>query len=149
MLLEKYDAYFLYRSHFNTEEQNAVSDYKRIISASAREFLNPQPLLFYSDILITDYSSIYFDFLLMDRPMIFYNYDYDDYKDKRDFLFSYEDNTPGPKVQTQGELLVAIEKYLNNPELDSEIRTKIKNRFHKYPDGKACERTYKLIKELM
>jgi len=149
ILLEKHNAYFLYRSHFNAEEQNAVNNYERIISASAREFLNPQPLLFYSDVLITDYSSIYYDYLLMDRPIVFYNYDYDDYKENRDFLYDYEENTPGPKVQTQDDLLKAIEEYLINPELDSEFRTKIKKRFHKHTDGKACERTHNLIKQLM
>ena len=148
-ILEKYDAYFLIRNHFNTNDQKALKDFSRIKSASARDFLDPQPLLFYSDIMITDYSGIYFDFLLMDRPVIFYNYDFEVYSRKRDFLYDYEENTPGPKVQNQKDLLFAIEEYLLNPELDSEFRKKIKNRFHKYTDGKACERTYKLIKELL
>jgi CDP-glycerol glycerophosphotransferase len=148
-LLEKHDAYFLIRNHFNTNEQQAIKDFRRIKSASAREFLDPQPLLYYSDIMITDYSGIYFDFLLMDRPIIFYNYDMEVYGKKRAFLYDFEENTPGPKVQTQDELLLAIENYLNNPEQDAEFRAKIKKRFHKYTDGKACERTYELIKELL
>jgi CDP-glycerol glycerophosphotransferase len=148
-LLEKYDAYFLYRSHFNTEESKAVEGYDRIKSASSREFLDPQPLLFHSDIMITDYSGIYFDYLLINKPIIFYNYDYEEYTKKRDFLYSYEENTPGPKVQTQYDLMEAIETYLLYPEKDAEFRERIKNRFHKYPEGGACERTYKLIKDLM
>ncbi len=146
-LLEKHDAYFLYRSHFNTDEQKALIGYNRIISASARTFLDPQPLLYFSDIMITDYSGIYFDYLLMERPIIFYNYDYEEYSKVREFLYNYEDNTPGPKVQTQKELLKAISIYIENPNLDVEFRTRIKNKFHKYPEGGACERTYKLIKD--
>ncbi len=149
LLLEKHDAYFLYRSHFNTDEQKALIGYDRIISASARTFLDPQPLLYFSDILITDYSGIYFDYLLMERPIIFYNYDYKEYSKVREFLFDYEDNTPGPKVQTKKELLEAISIYIENPHLDTEFRARIKNKFHKYPKGGACERTYKLIKDLL
>ncbi|OYT11233.1 MAG: hypothetical protein B6I18_04930 [Bacteroidetes bacterium 4572_112] len=148
-LLEKYDAYFLYRSHFNTDESKAIDGYARIKSASSREFLDPQPLLYYSDIMITDYSGIYFDYLLMDRPIIFYNYDYEEYTKKRDFLYNYEENTPGPKVNNQSDLLNAIEEYLINPDKDKEFREEIKKKFHKYEDGKACERTYELIKSLM
>ena len=148
-LLEKYDAYFLIRNHFNTNEQQAIKGYGRIKSASAREFLDPQPLLYYSDIMITDYSGIYFDYLLMYRPIIFYNYDFEIYSKKRDFLYNYEDNTPGPKVQTKDNLLKAIEEYLNKPKKDTDLRLIIQKRFHKYTDGKACERTYELIKELL
>jgi len=148
-LLEKYNAYFLYRSHFNTDDIHSLRKYPRIKSASTDIFPSAQSLLYYSDILITDYSGIFFDFLLMDRPIIFYNYDIEDYKKYRGLIMDYEENTPGPKVKTQEDLLAAIEDYLIKPEKDAEFRAKIKKRFHKYTDGKACERTYNLIKELM
>jgi CDP-glycerol glycerophosphotransferase len=149
ILLEKYDALFLYRSHFNTQDTEMLTKYNRIKDASNNEFPNAQSLLYFTDILITDYSGIFFDFLLMDKPIVFYNYDFTDYKKHRGFIMDYEENTPGKKVQTQTELLHAIENYLVNPDLDSEFRIKIKNRFHKYTDGKACERTYQLIKTLI
>jgi len=148
-LLEKNDAFFLYRSHFNTYDIKSIGNFDRIISASAREFLDPQPLLYFTDLLITDYSSIFFDFLLMNRPIIFYNYDYDEYRVNRDFLYDYEENTPGAKVQTWEELKRTIVKYFNDPELDAEERKKIKKRFHKFTDGNGCKRTYELIKELL
>ena len=148
-MLERYDAFFLYRSHFNTTDKEEMTKYPRIKSASSSEFPSAQSLLFYTDILISDYSGIFFDFLLLDNPVIFYNYDIEEYKKSRGLIMNYEENTPGPKVQNQKDLLFAIEKYLLNPELDSEFRKKIKNRFHKYTDGKACERTYQLIKEIL
>ena len=61
----------------------------------------------------------------------------------------YNENTPGPKVKSQKDLMAAIENYLLHPEQDAEFRAKIKKKFHKYPEGGACERTYKLIKELL
>lgn len=148
-LLEKFDAYFLYKSHMNSAELTAINKYERIVFASSNKFNDAQPLLYFSDIMITDYSGIYFDYLLMERPIIFYNYDMEEYNNKRGFMFDYNDNTPGVKVKTSKEVLLAIENYLNNPYLDSEKRMEIKQKFHKFEDGKACERTYNLIKKLM
>jgi CDP-glycerol glycerophosphotransferase (TagB/SpsB family) len=53
------------------------------------------------------------------------------------------------KVQTKKGVLEAIEKYLEMPDKDIKVRKLLKRRFHKYTDGKACERTYEIIKELM
>lgn len=58
------------------------------------------PLLAEIDVLVTDYSSIYFDFLLLDRPIVFYPYDFASYTaDDRRLLFDYETMTPGPRAQ--------------------------------------------------
>jgi CDP-glycerol glycerophosphotransferase len=57
------------------------------------------------DILITDYSSIYFDFLHWNRPILFFPYDLEYYRDEdRGLIFDYEEFTPGPKVYSIGEL---------------------------------------------
>jgi CDP-glycerol glycerophosphotransferase len=85
----------------------------------------------------------------MDRPMIFYNYDYKEYASKRDFLFDYVENTPGPKLQQPELVLNAIEEYFISPEKDMEFRQQIKNKFHSFTDGKACARTHQLIKSLL
>ncbi|MBI9066510.1 MAG: CDP-glycerol glycerophosphotransferase family protein [Salinivirgaceae bacterium] len=148
LLMEKYDALFLYRSHFNTRDHEEIKAYPRIKYASNSDFPDAQSLLYFSDILITDYSGIFFDFLLMDRPIIFYNYDYEEYEKHRGFIMNYYENTPGPKVQTKEGLLAAIETYLKNSKIDVDDRYAIKNKFHKYTDGKACERTVELIKSL-
>lgn len=67
------------------------------------------------DILITDYSSIYFDFLLWNRPIIFFPYDLDYYRDEdRGLIFDYEEFTPGLKVYNVGDL-----KNLLSQDLDS------------------------------
>ena len=62
-------------------------------------------LLAVSDCLITDYSSIVFEYCLLDRPMVFYAYDYEEFqKEGRDFYVDYEKFVPGPVVKTQNEL---------------------------------------------
>jgi len=97
-------------------------------------------------ILITDYSSIFFDFLLLDRPIIFAPFDKDIYlKKDREFYFNYEDITPGPKAKNWNDILKYIKLFNDSKDIYRQDRDKIKNRFHKYIDTKNCERTYKEI----
>ncbi len=148
-LLKKEDAFFLYRSHINATEKGSLQGFNRIVPASPFEFPDAQPLLWYADLLITDYSGIYFDFLLLDRPIIFYNYDETEYRKKRAFLYDYAENTPGPKVQTPEALHGAVTFCLQHPQQDAAARKKVKNKFHTFTDGKACDRIYRKITELM
>jgi CDP-glycerol glycerophosphotransferase (TagB/SpsB family) len=73
------------------------------------------PLLSHCDLLITDYSSIYLDFLLLDRPIVFFAYDLDQYiKHDRSLYFDYRDMTPGAICQTQSDLEQALSHILAN-----------------------------------
>jgi CDP-glycerol glycerophosphotransferase len=60
------------------------------------------------DLLITDYSSIYFDYLLLDRPIVFLPYDYDSYNQETGFTVDYEEFTPGPKPSTMKDFMDAL-----------------------------------------
>lgn len=67
-----------------------------------------------SDMLITDYSSIYFDYLFTDKPIVFFDYDLETYlKDSREMYFDYEKYTPGIKARNQKELEQAILDMVN------------------------------------
>lgn len=61
-----------------------------------------------ADILITDYSSIIFEYSLLGRPMVFYPYDLESYVSERDFYYPYESFVPGPIVKTQDELITTL-----------------------------------------
>jgi len=79
------------------------------------------PFLRVTDILITDYSSVYFDFLLTQKPIIFYPYDFEYYAHKdRGFIFDYQEYTPGPKVYNLAELQAAILHFLDTRTTDDE-----------------------------
>jgi len=72
-------------------------------------------ILKYVDILITDYSSVYFDFLLCNKPIIFYPYDLKYYKDKdRGFIFDYDKISPGPKAYNLNQLKKIITEVIKN-----------------------------------
>jgi CDP-glycerol glycerophosphotransferase (TagB/SpsB family) len=72
-------------------------------------------ILYLGDVLITDYSSIFFDFLLFNRPIVFFAYDLERYKKySRELYFDYEKFVPGEIVHTSDELLNLVAEILEN-----------------------------------
>ena len=106
-----------------------------------------QEILCITDILITDYSSIYHDFLLLNRPVLLYTYDYDEYVSKRGIYYDkLEEIAPGPILYTSDELLDALN---NIDEIKKKYEKKseeLRNYFNKYIDGKSTERLLKFLK---
>ena len=104
------------------------------------------PTLKYTDLLVTDYSSIFFDFLLLDRPIVYYNYDFEEYISNMDgFLYDYEENAPGIKVKTQKEMHDAVLQSFNCEDSFAEQRKLVSNRFHTYQDGHSSNRIIESI----
>lgn len=66
------------------------------------------------DLLITDYSSIYFDFLILEKPVLFLPYDLILYEKSVGLNFEYNAITPGPKPKKQSEFIKEIYKLLND-----------------------------------
>lgn len=103
-----------------------------------------------ADLLITDYSSIYFDYLLLDRPIIFTPIDLEKYKNNTGFLAEpYDFWAPGPKCYTFEQLTEEILKCLNDNGYYQKERQTICNIVHHYKDANSSERVWKLIDELM
>ena len=124
-----------------------LSDVIRIITRD--EIPDTQPLLLLSDCLITDYSSIQQDYLLLNRPIIFLPYDINEFPKKvGGFNFDYEEFSPGPKPKTQAEFLGYLEMFVNKKDPFVDKRLKIKDLIHDYKDGQSCRRVYELIKEM-
>lgn len=99
------------------------------------------PLLKHIDCLITDYSSVYFDFLLLNRPIIFYPYDLEYYEnDDRGFILDYTKYTPGRKVYNLEELKKAIIDIKDGVDSYNEERERIKKIMYKFVDGNSCDR---------
>ncbi|SJN37363.1 CDP-glycerol glycerophosphotransferase family protein [Vibrio casei] len=79
------------------------------------------------DLLITDYSSIYVDYLLTQKPMLFLPYDYSIYKNKIGFTIPYQQATPGPKPKTQKQFLQEVECLLNDDKYYAQERKDANN----------------------
>ncbi|WP_405012976.1 CDP-glycerol glycerophosphotransferase family protein [Kitasatospora sp. NBC_01539] len=73
------------------------------------DYPDVQELLLAADVLVTDYSSIMFDFAITGRPILFFTYDLEHYRDTlRGFYFDFEAEAPGPLVPTSAELVAAL-----------------------------------------
>jgi len=150
--LKEQDTYLLLRGHreemkFLTQE-NQQSSFTRILPAHQDIFPEVQSLLAHVDVLITDYSSIYLDYLLLDKPMIFIPYDIEEYKKYRGFLFDYENHSPGTKVDSQQAFVNALRTAMEKPEQDALQRAEICAIFHQFKNGGACQRIYDQIKSI-
>ena len=107
------------------------------------------PLFSKVDLLITDYSSILFDFLLTDKPVLLYPYDIDDYLNKdRSMYDKYDSVTPGYKAYNFNGFYEKLELFFKEPNtfkesvLDYNV---IKKMYNKYNDSDASKRTYQFI----
>lgn len=94
-----------------------------------------------TDLLITDYSSIMFDFTILERPMVFYTPDLEQYKEERGFYLDYEEFVPGTIARDFDTLIEAIHK----PEFELKQIQEIKKQYFDIHDGFATERMAKFI----
>lgn len=100
-----------------------------------------------ADMLITDYSSVMFDYSLLKRPMLFFAYDLEEYKDNlRGFYFDFIKEAPGPIARTTKELAQAILNY--DPKLYEEKYLAFHEKYNNADDGHASEKVVGLILEL-
>lgn len=123
-------------STFETEELGS-----HICQLSFEKDVNT--VLMAADILITDYSSIIFEYCLMKRPMIFYAYDFLEFSDQgRGFYYDYESFVPGPVAYNCQEVLDIIRtKAFELYRIDDFV-----NRNYIYTDGNATDRLIELMK---
>ena len=121
----------------------AVDKYSNIFQI--KNDVDIYPFLTFTDFLITDYSSIYFDYLMIDKEIIFIPYDYENYVRNRELYFNYDDVTPGVKYKSFEEFisnLTEVEK------LDySNERKQVKDLLITDYNFDACEKTYKFFVE--
>ncbi|WP_418514993.1 CDP-glycerol glycerophosphotransferase family protein [Erysipelothrix rhusiopathiae] len=93
-------------------------------------------LLAVSSCLITDYSSVFIDYLLLNKPIIFTSDDIDNYNDNLGFtLEGYQDYMPGIMVEIASELFDTLETKSYESESFREMRIKVKNEVHKNING--------------
>jgi CDP-glycerol glycerophosphotransferase len=127
-LLENNINVFL-RTHpgFEDEIDSKLLNIPNVYLFSATTYVEIMDYLNNFDLLITDYSSIYFDFLLLDRPMIFLPYDYEEYNKKIGFTVPYHDFTPGYKPSTLKDFMAAIMESFSALDKYKDERNRINN----------------------
>jgi CDP-glycerol glycerophosphotransferase len=99
-----------------------------------------------SDICITDYSSVFFDFANLKRPVLFYTYDIDKYRDiLRGFYIDINTEVPGPLLYTTEEVIDSIQKIDQVTEQYKERYAQFYDRFCSVDDGNASKRTVERV----
>ena len=142
-VLQKQNSIMLIKKHYyHAKEKEIESAYSNIIEIT-NEQPNAQELLDAADILITDYSSCYIDYLLLDRPIIFYSFDLDKYlAEDRDLYFDYKSIVPGRICTTKTELNEEVQKSLSGIDDYAQIRNKAKGLYYsKINQQPVAERT--------
>lgn len=140
------DTVFMLRLHphvakaFSEEQLNAYEG--QIVNMT--DYDEVSDLLFVADELITDYSSIIFEYCVLERPMIFYAYDLEEFEARgRSFYEDYRSYVPGPVFENEDDLLLHL---YDNFERRRELSKDFKNESFEWLDGKATER---LLEEIM
>jgi len=99
-----------------------------------------------SDIVITDYSSVMFDYAILNRPMLFFTYDLEDYRDTlRGFNFDFVAEAPGPLLKTSDEVIQSIVNIDKVAQDHDEALQKFRKKFCEYEKGTASEQIYQRV----
>lgn len=107
------------------------------------EYEDVNDLLIAADVLVTDYSSIIFDYALLNKPIVYFTYDEESYAYNRGLYESFDNYVYGAVAKNRDELIRAIK----NEYLDIDKRKEFINKFMSSCDGDATERTINLILE--
>lgn len=150
-MLEKNNLKLIFYPHNNI--QKVINQFKinnsNIIIASNKIY-DVQTLLMESVFLITDYSSIFMDFAYMKKPMIFYQFDKKEYREKhlQEGYFSYEKDGFGEVIEELSTLKLVLEEYIKNNFKIKKEYLKKEQIFFEINDKNNSERNYKEIKKI-
>lgn len=124
-----------------------TQDSEWIRMCDQRVFHNVNHILSFVDVLVSDYSSIFNDFLLLDRPMVFIPYDYEDFAETQGFMYDYYDHLPGRAVGAQKEFLSSLTDIHDGKDPDRKKRQTLRDMIHTHTDGRATQRVVNILTE--
>ena len=134
------DTVILLRTHYHISDILDLSEYAGFVY-NGSQYEDVSRLYLASDICITDYSSVFFDFANLRRPMLFFVYDLDEYADEiRGLYFDMETTLPGPLLHTNDELLAALKNMDPIVEKYKDRYDAFYEKFCSVDDGHASER---------
>ena len=150
-LLEKHDFKLIFYPHYEVQQylKYFKSSSNRVVLAD-KDSNDVQTLLMESKLLITDYSSVHFDFAYMNKPLVYYQFDREIFfkKHYKKGYFSFEDHGFGPVLESEEDLINFLKSALeNNLSMDPEYRSRTDD-FFVLKDDRNCERIYNEIMKL-
>jgi len=149
--MEEIDGTFVIRLHphtwrnYQNKIETGIEKSDRILFDSEKdvyETLNRYTMM------ISDYSSIVYDYLLLNRPVIFHCFDYEFFTaNECNLKYDYNEYSPGPKTKTWSEALASIREYLAEPDKDREWRSRVADFFYE-KDVNNADNSKRLVEEL-
>lgn len=135
----------LFRAHWLVAQSFDFEKYKDfVIDVSNYDDINE--LYIVSDMLITDYSSVFFDYANLKRPILFYMYDLKEYRDDIRGFYLETNELPGKIIEEEKELIKEIKLITNQFEYTNKYK-KFNERFNYLDDGQASKRVVEKIFE--
>ncbi|MFJ7683423.1 CDP-glycerol glycerophosphotransferase family protein [Peribacillus butanolivorans] len=135
----------LLRLHYRDATRIRLHGYEEFIY-NVSSYDDIQELYLISDLLITDYSSVMFDYANLNRPIIFFTYDLSRYGSQvRGFYMDFQTEAPGPIVLNEKQLFHAIENINKVEELYSQRFKNFREKFCHLEDGQAAKRTVEAV----
>jgi CDP-glycerol glycerophosphotransferase len=129
----------LLRAHSLEAGSVTIAEHPRVRNVSGRDEVGE--LLLAADVLVTDYSSVMFDFAITRKPMVFFTYDLEHYRDDvRGFYFDFVAEAPGPVVATTEELVAELRDLEGVSRRFEAAYERFHDRFCALEDGRAAAR---------
>ena len=137
------DYVILFRAHYLVANEFDFRKYDGFIyDVSGHDDINDLYLV--ADLLVTDYSSVFFDYANLRRPIIYYMYDMDYYRDGLRGFYLSLDELPGPIVKEEDGLIASIRDLSENFQVDEKYRA-FNDKFNYLDDGNATRRVIEKI----
>jgi CDP-glycerol glycerophosphotransferase len=147
--LEETNSILFIKLHYVAQERmknKYFDEGSRIIYADENEVADINDALQYVDVLITDYSGVYFDYLLLNRPVIFAAFDLEEYTKEQGLYDDYGFYVAGPIAKDWSEVIKHAKSSMANPTKFENIRIEKNKIFNKYCDGKSSMRVCEYLK---
>ena len=132
------DYVILFRAHYLVANSFSFDEYEGFIY-DVSDYDDINDLYLASDLLITDYSSVFFDYALLEKPVVFYMYDMEEYESELRGFYISPDELPGPVVRDEEAL---VREIISPAEADY---AGFNEKYNTFNDGKASERLVKRI----
>ncbi len=140
--LEKNDIFIIKMHPFIKNKIIIEEKFKDKILNITDEYREINDLLLVTDLLITDYSSVIFEYSFLKKPLIFYTPDYEEYKEKRDFYYEFNEYIYGKQINNFNELLTNLQY----DQIEENNIEKFKKKFLSSCDGNSTKR---IVQELI
>ena len=138
-VLDRHGAVLAIRGHANVRRKEAYTKQRSSPAiVSVNDFPEVNTILRRTDVLITDYSSIYIDFLVLNRPILHFAYDLDAYVRERGFLYELDDAFAGACARDFDGLMLQLDQALQDPDHHQPQRDRAAALFHGHEDRPAA-----------